>query len=256
MTTMTGVLENKVAVITGAGRGIGQAIAEAYDAEGAIVVVSDIDGDAAARVANGLRRGEAATCDVRDEAAVQSLIDKIVKRHGTLDIAVANAGIAKVQPIATSSLADWRAVTAVNLDGVFLTIRSAALAMAATGGGAIIGMASITALRGSPLIADYAASKAAVVNLCKTAAVEFRDQGIRVNAICPTFIDTDLVHPNIATFEAALGANFDDVIAAKQGRWSEVSDVAPLAVWLASERSRFSTGAAFVVDNGWTASLV
>lgn len=252
----TNQLQGKVAVITGAGRGLGQAVAEAYDAEGAIVVVSDIDGDSAERVAASLRHGEAAVCDVRDEAAVQALMDGIVARHGTLDVAVANAGIAKVQPIAASCLADWRMVTSVNLDGVFLTLRSAALAMAATGGGSIIGMASITGMRGSPLVADYAASKAAVINLCKTAAVEFRDQGVRVNSICPTFIDTDLVHPNIAAFEAALGARFDDVLAGKQGRWSTPSDVTPLAVFLAGDQSRFSTGSNFVVDNGWTASLL
>jgi NAD(P)-dependent dehydrogenase (short-subunit alcohol dehydrogenase family) len=252
----TGLLQDKIALITGAGRGIGQAIAEAYDAEGAVVVVTDLDGQAAAQVAKTLRRGEAATCDVRDEAAVQGLIDKVVKRHGGLDIAVANAGIGRPLPIASSSLEEWRKVTSVNLDGVFLTIRSAAMAMAASGGGSIIGMASITGLRGSALIADYAASKAAVINLCKTAAVEFRASGVRVNAMCPTFLDTELVRSAVPDFEAALGANFGDIITAKQGRMGTVADVAPLAVFLASQRSRFCTGSAFVVDNGWTASLV
>jgi NAD(P)-dependent dehydrogenase (short-subunit alcohol dehydrogenase family) len=252
----TGLLQDKIAVITGAGRGIGQAIAEAYDAEGAIVIVSDIDGDAAERVAKSLRRGEAVVCDVRDEASVVGLIDGLVDRHGGLDVAVANAGVGRPLSIAESSLEEWRRVTSVNLDGVFLTIRSAALAMAASGGGSIIGMASITGLRGSALLADYAAAKAGVINLCKTAAVEFRDFGVRVNAMCPTFLDTEMVRVAIPTFEAALGANFDDVIAAKQGRMGQLSDVTPLAVFLACERSRFSTGSAFVVDNGWTASLV
>lgn len=252
----TGELQDKVAVITGAARGIGQAIAEAYDREGAIVVVSDIDGEGAERVAKGLSRGEAVACDVTDEAAVQALFDGVVSRHGTLDIAVANAGVGRPLPIAEMNLAEWRKVTSVNLDGVFLTIRSAALAMAATGGGSIIGMASITGYRGSALIADYAAAKAGVINLCKTAACEFRDHGVRVNAMCPTFLDTVLVQEAVPTFEAALGVPFDTVITQKQGRMGTVDDVTPLAVFLASERSRFSTGSAFVVDNGWLASLV
>lgn len=251
-----GELQDKVAVITGAARGIGQAIAEAYDREGAIVVVSDIDGEGAERVAKGLSRGEAVACDVTDEAAVQALIDGVVARHGKLDIAVANAGVGRPLPIAEMNLAEWRKVTSVNLDGVFMTIRSAALAMAAGGGGSIIGMASITGFRGSALIGDYAAAKAGVINLCKTAAVEFRDHGVRVNAMCPTFLDTVLVQEAIPTFEAALGLPFDAVITQKQGRMGTVEDVTPLAVFLASERSRFSTGSAFVVDNGWTASLV
>lgn len=251
-----GELQDKVAVITGAGRGIGQAIAEAYDREGAIVIVSDIDGDAAEQVAKGLTRGEAVVCDVRDEAAVQALIDGVVARHGRVDIAVANAGIGRPMPLAEMSLEEWRKVTSVNLDGVFLTIRFAALAMAATGGGSIIGMASITGFKGSPLIGDYAAAKAGVINLCKTAATEFRPHNVRVNAIAPTFLDTELVRVAVPTFEAALGVPFEQIINQKQGRMGTVADVAPLAVFLASEKSRFSTGSSFVVDNGWTASLV
>jgi NAD(P)-dependent dehydrogenase (short-subunit alcohol dehydrogenase family) len=251
-----GELQDKVAVITGAARGIGQAIAEAYDREGAIVIVSDIDGDGAERVAKGLSRGESAICDVTDEAAVQALFDGVVARHGKVDIAVANAGIGRPMPIAEMNLAEWRKVTSVNLDGVFMTIRSAALAMAATGGGSIIGMASITGMRGSPLVGDYAAAKAGVINLCKTAATEFRPFNVRVNAMCPTFLETDLVTSAVPAFEAALGVPFEQIINQKQGRMGQVSDITPLAVFLASEKSRFSTGSSFVVDNGWTASLV
>jgi NAD(P)-dependent dehydrogenase (short-subunit alcohol dehydrogenase family) len=255
-TTQTGELQDKVAVITGAARGIGAAIAEAYDREGAIVVVSDIDGEGAERVAKGLSRGSSAVCDVTDEAAVQALIDGAVAQHGKIDVVVANAGIGRPLPLAEMNLAEWRKVTSVNLDGVFLTIRTAALAMAATGGGSIIGMASITGFKGSPLIGDYAAAKAGVINLCKTAATEFRAHHVRVNAMCPTFLDTVLVQEAVPTFEAALGVPFDQIIGQKQGRMGQVSDVTPLAVVLASERSRVSTGSAFVVDNGWTASLV
>ncbi|HEY3603485.1 MAG TPA: SDR family NAD(P)-dependent oxidoreductase [Sporichthyaceae bacterium] len=256
MTTSQNLLADRVAVITGAGRGIGKGIAEAYAEQGAIVVVSDIDEGAAKEVADSLPRAEAVVCDVRDEAAVIALIKGTVERHGKLDICVANAGVGKAQPLAETSLADWRAITSVNLDGVFLTIREAALAMAATGGGSIIGMASITALRGSPLIGHYAAAKAGVVNLCKTAAVEFRPYKVRVNSILPTFIDTDLVRENRSIFEAALGTDFESLLVLKQGRFGTVEDVTPLAVFLASDQSGFVSGSAYTIDNAWTASLL
>src|SRR6201992_2937239 len=161
------------------------------------------------------------------------MIRGTVEWHGRLDVAVANAGVGRAQPLAEMSLADWRTVTSVNLDGVFLTIREAALAMAATGGGSIIAMGSITALRGPPLIGNYAAAKAGVVNLSKTAAVEFRPYGVRVNTILPTFMDTDLVRDNVPAFEAALGTEFAPLIAQKQVRMSEFADITPLAVFLA-----------------------
>jgi NAD(P)-dependent dehydrogenase (short-subunit alcohol dehydrogenase family) len=256
MTTSQNLLADRVAVITGAGRGIGKAIAEAYAEQGAIVVVSDIDEGAAKEVAAALPRAESVVCDVRDEAAVEALIQGTVQRHGRLDICVANAGVGKAQPLAEMSLADWRAITSVNLDGVFLTIREAAKAMAAGGGGSIIGMGSITATAGSPLIGHYAAAKAGVVNLCKTAAVEFRPYNVRVNSILPTFIDTELVRENQAIFEAALGTDFESLLATKQGRFGQVSDVTPLAVFLAGDQSAFISGSAYTVDNAWTASLL
>ncbi len=253
---MSGVLQDKIAIVTGAGKGLGKAIAEAFDAEGAIVVVSDIDETAAKDVAASLTRGEAVACDVRDEAQVAALVSGTVARHGRLDVAVANAGVGRVRSIAEMSLADWREVTSVNLDGVFLTVRHAALAMVGNGGGSIVTMASITGLAGSPLIGDYAAAKAGVINLSKTAATEFRAYGVRVNAVCPGFVDTDLVRVAKPDFEAALGIDFDATIERVQGRMGQVGDVAPLVVFLASERSRFSTGSAFVVDGGMSASLV
>src|SRR5947209_1987298 len=105
--TSAGLLQDRIAVVTGAGKGIGRAIAEAFDAEGAVVVVSDIDEGAAKEVAGGLSRGEAVVCDVRDESAVQSLIRGTVERHGRVDVAVANAGVAIVKPLAETSLAEW-----------------------------------------------------------------------------------------------------------------------------------------------------
>jgi NAD(P)-dependent dehydrogenase (short-subunit alcohol dehydrogenase family) len=254
---MADVLKDKIAVVTGGAKGLGAAIAVELDSEGARVVVTDIDGDGAAKTAAELARGESAVCDVRDDAAVEALVADVVARYGTLDIMVANAGIATVTPITEMTMEIWHSVLAVNLDGVFSSVRHAGRAMAATGGGSIITMASITGFAGSPLIAHYAAAKAAVISLTKTAAVELRGHGVRVNAICPGFIGTDLVLDRKSQFEQALGIDdFGAVLDQAQGRLGEVGDVAPLAAFLASDRSRFSNGSTFVVDGGMSASLV
>jgi len=254
---MTDVLKDKIAIVTGGAKGLGAAIAAELDSEGAHVVVTDIDGDGARTTAAGLAHGESAVCDVRDDAAVAALVEDVVARHGRLDIMVANAGIATISPITEMTMEVWRSVLAVNLDGVFSSVRYAGRAMAASGGGSIITMASITGFAGSPLIANYAAAKAAVISLTKTAATELRGHGVRVNAICPGFIGTDMVLDRATLFEQGLGIeDFGAVISQAQGRLGEVGDVAPLAAFLASDRSRFSNGSTFVVDGGMTASLV
>ncbi|HEV7788952.1 MAG TPA: SDR family NAD(P)-dependent oxidoreductase [Pseudonocardia sp.] len=254
---MADLLKDKIAIVTGGAKGLGAAIAVELASEGAHVVVTDVDGDGARKTAEGLLHGESAVCDVRDDAAVAALIEDVVARHGTLDIMVANAGIATVTPISEMTLEIWRSVMSVNLDGVFSSVRYAGKAMAATGGGSIITMASITGLAGSPLISHYAAAKAAVISLTQTAAVEWRGHGVRVNAIAPGFIGTDLVLDRASQFEQGLGIDdFGAVIDGAQGRLGEVGDVAPLAVFLASDRSRFSNGSTYVVDGGMSASLV
>jgi NAD(P)-dependent dehydrogenase (short-subunit alcohol dehydrogenase family) len=253
-----GQLDNKIAIVTGAAQGLGRAVAEAYAAEGARVVVTDINGDGAQAVAAGLDGASAKTVDAADEGQVARLVEETVAEHGGLDIMVANAGIAIVKPMTDMDLADWRTVTAVNLDGVFLADRYAAPAMIASGGGTIVNMASITALAGSPLIASYAAAKAGVVSITQTLAVELRDHGVRVNCIAPGFIATDLVENNRASFEQYLDlpVPFDDLIASKQGRYGRPEEVARLAVFLASDRSSFSTGGTYVLDGGARASLL
>jgi len=254
---MADLLKDKIAIVTGGAKGLGAAIAAELDSEGAHVVVTDIDGDGARKSAAGLTRGESAVCDVRDDAAVAALVEDVVARHGRLDIMVANAGITTLTPVTEMTMEIWRSVLAVNLDGVFSSVRYAGRAMVATGGGSIITMASITGFAGSPLIAHYAAAKAAVISLTKTAATELRGHGVRVNAICPGFIGTDLVLDRKSQFEQAMGIDdFGAVLNQTQGRLGEVGDVAPLAAFLASDRSRFSNGSTFVVDGGMSASLV
>ncbi|HEY2204417.1 MAG TPA: SDR family NAD(P)-dependent oxidoreductase [Pseudonocardia sp.] len=257
MTERTPVLKDKIAIVTGGAKGLGAAVAAELASEGARVVVTDLDQGGAAKTAEGLDGAESAVCDVRDDAAVAALVQDVVSRHGRLDVMVANAGIATVSPVSEMSIEEWRSVLAVNLDGVFSSVRYAGRAMAAAGGGSIITMASITGFAGSPLIAHYAAAKAGVISLTQTAAVELRPHGVRVNAICPGFIGTDLVTERAHLFEQGLGLDdFGAVINAAQGRLGEVGDVAPLAAFLASERSRFCTGSSFVVDGGMSASLV
>jgi NAD(P)-dependent dehydrogenase (short-subunit alcohol dehydrogenase family) len=254
---MTDVLKDKIAIVTGGAKGLGAAVATELDSEAALVVVADLDAEGAEKTAAGLARGESSALDVRDHAAVAALIQDVVARHGKLDIMVANAGIATVASVVDMDLDTWRSVLAVNLDGVFSLVRHAGRAMAASDGGSIITMASITGFAGSPLIASYAAAKAGVISLTKTAAIELRGRGVRVNAICPGFIGTDLVLDRASLFEKGLGVDdFGAMITQAQGRLGEVDDVAPLAVFLASDRSRFSTGSTFVVDGGMSASLV
>ena len=182
-----------------------------------------------------------------------------MQQLGRLDLMVPNAGIATVKPIAELDLATWRSVMAVNLDGVFLAVRYAAPAIIASGGGAIVNIASVTGTVGSPLIASYAAAKAAVVNLTQTAACEFRDHGVRVNAVLPAFIGTELVTSNAANFETYLGmpeGSFGEVIAAKQGRFGETEDVARVVGFLADPANSWMTGSCLTLDGGMTANLL
>lgn len=254
---MAGLLQDKVAVVTGAGKGIGRAIAEAYASEGAKVVVSDLDAQSAEAVAASLDGASSVACDVREDAQVKALVDAAVAEHGRLDIMVPNAGVATTNALTDMTYEEWRSVLSCNLDGVFLCIHHAAPAIIASGGGSIVNMCSITAQAAAPLIGHYAAAKAGVMSLTQTAAIELRDHGVRVNAILPGFVGTDMVDERKREFEQKLGLpDFDAVIAQKQGRYGTPEEVARMAVFVASDRSRFSNGTAFVLDGGARASVL
>lgn len=252
-------MNNPVAIVTGAAQGIGLAIARELTDRGYRVVISDVNAEGAAKAAADLDGAVSIPCDVRDELQVQALVDGAVAQFGRLDLMVPNAGIGIVAPIAETDLAQWRAVTSINLDGVFLALRYAAPAIIASGGGSIVNIASVTGTTGSPLIASYAASKAAVINLTKTAAVEFRDHGVRVNAVVPGFIGTELVNNAAPEFERYLGlpaGGFAPVIEAKQGRFGTTEDVSRAVAFLADPTQSWVTGSTIELDGGLTAGLL
>jgi NAD(P)-dependent dehydrogenase (short-subunit alcohol dehydrogenase family) len=249
-------LDGKRALVTGGARGLGLAMAQKFIERGARVAVADIDGAAAERAAQELG-GDAIglQCDVTKPDEVQRMIEATVEAFGGLDIMVNNAGIEIAKPIPETSDEEFRQVMDINVNGVFYGIKYAIPHLAQTKGN-IINMASAAGLGGVPLMGAYTASKGAVIRLTQTAAVELRDAGIRVNAICPSFIKTEMVDRLVEPFEAATGANFDDLAAQAQGRLGTPEEVAEMAAFLASDDASFVTGSYYILDNALTASVL
>jgi NAD(P)-dependent dehydrogenase (short-subunit alcohol dehydrogenase family) len=225
-------LHGKRALVTGAGRGLGLAIAQLFAQRGARVALVDIDAAAAERAARELG-GEAIAlrCDVTKPDEVQQAIAATVEAFGGLDVMVNNAGIEIAKPIPETSDEEFSRLLEINVNGVFYGIKYAIPALAESKGN-IINMASLAGLGGVPLLGAYCASKAAVIRLTQTAAVELRGAGIRVNAICPAFIRTEMVERLVTPFETATGADFDDLAAQAQGRLGTPEEVAEMAVFL------------------------
>ncbi|CAN5364951.1 SDR family oxidoreductase [soil metagenome] len=257
---MDNLLDGKVAIVTGSGAGIGEAIARAFAAEGARLVISDIDADRAHHVAESLPDALAVQCDVSDETQVMSMVDQAMEHYGAVHVMVPNAGVTGISALTEMSYAEWRRVTSVNLDGVFLSIRYAAPAIIASGGGTIVTISSITSTGGSALIAHYAASKAAVRNLTETASVELGPLGVRINALLPGYLGTALVHDAVPGFEQAgqmVEGTLVPFLESKQGgRLGTVEEVATAAVFFASDQSSFCNGSSLVLDGGLVASLL
>lgn len=249
-------LAGKRALVTGAGRGLGLAVAKKFVEYGAKVALADVD-LATAQAAAAELGGDtiAIHCDVTNPADVQAAIAAAVDAFGGLDVMVNNAGIEIASPLPEMADDDFARLLDINVKGVFYGIKYATPALAQTRG-TILNMSSVAGLGGVPLLGAYCASKAAVIRLTQTAATELRDAGIRVNAICPAFIDTEMVERLVTPFEAATGAAFGDLTVQAQGRLGTPEEVAETAAFLASDDAGWVTGSFYVLDNGLTASVL
>jgi NAD(P)-dependent dehydrogenase (short-subunit alcohol dehydrogenase family) len=246
-------LSGKTAIVTGARRGIGRAIALALAKEGANVVVSDISQEDCQKVVGEIeklgRKGLAIKCDVSSHNDVENMVKRTVAEFGRVDILVNNAGIISYKPLLELTDEDWDKTLNVNLKGQFFCARAAGKFMIKNKWGRIINIASISSGGcgiAFPLIAHYTASKGGVVALTEALALELTSQGINVNAICPGAIDTDM----------AKGAKESGQLAQvltriPKGRLGQPEEIANLAVFLASEESDYISGAAIVIDGGW-----
>lgn len=247
-----GDLEGRVALVTGSGRGIGLEIARTLLKGGASVMLCDLEDDRLATAQAHLASYgdvDARRADVRYEASARDVVAATVDRWGRLDFLVNNAGICRAEPFLTASPANWDAIMAVNARGQFLVGQAAARVMvAARRGGAIVNVASTNGILGEAGQAAYNASKAAVILLTKTMAIELAAAGIRVNSVCPGFIHTDLAA------EAGIDADAIRSYASKipLGRVGAPRDVAEAVAFLLSGRASFITGTELVIDGGQT----
>jgi NAD(P)-dependent dehydrogenase (short-subunit alcohol dehydrogenase family) len=246
--------EGKVALVTGGGSGIGRATALAFAREGAKVVIGNRNVQRGEETVAMIRKagGEASfkRTDVLVTKDIEALVEHAVKEYGGLDLAFNNAGVeGDVAPITEQTEANYDAVMDVNVKGVWLSMKYEIPQMLKRGGGAIVNCSSVAGLIGFPNMAPYFASKHAVIGLTKVAALEYSAQGIRINAVNPAVIDTEMVDRIAAGF----GMNKDELVQFHPiGRLGQVEEIAEGVVWLCSKKSSFVTGHSLVVDGGFT----
>jgi len=254
---MSGLLEGKSALITGGGGGIGRATALAFAREGARVAVADAAADSAQETVRLINQagGQAMTLtgDVTEATVVEGMVKSVVSAYGRLDCAFNNAGIAGFQVDASGKkTADWSEAAfdrmiAVNLKGVWLCMKHELTQMVAQGGGAIVNTASIAGLVGLPTSSAYVAAKHGVVGLTKTAAIEYAADNVRVNAVCPGYIETKMT-------EDAMRRRGGQILAlVPYRRMGKPEEIAEMVLWLCTDRASYVSGAAYNVDGGYMA---
>jgi pyridoxal 4-dehydrogenase len=240
-------LDNRVAIVTGAAQGIGRAIAEKLDAEGATVAVTDINADGAEETANALDRGRAIECDVSSDQAVKAMVDAVLDEHGKVDVLVNNAAIVPFISWDEVDLDHWRKIIDTNLTGVYLCVRAVDAPMRDAGYGRIVNIVSNTVLAGTPNMAAYVAAKGGVWGFTRALATELGPHGITVNAVAPGLTATEgvLDSPHREAFE------FVQSLQAVPRR-GESEDIAPTVAFLCSEEAGWVTGQMIAVDGGHT----
>jgi len=241
-----------VAVVTGAARGIGLAIAEWFLAHGHRVAMVDIDGETLMRVATAVAVPErvlAIHCDVSDPAQVAVAVERIEEGFGRIDALVNNAGVAVFKPIGQTTFEEWRWVFATNLDGAFLCTQACVPLMSKGGGGSVVNIASISGLRASTLRVAYGTSKAALIHLTRQQAVELGNQGIRVNVVAPGPVDTAMAKQ---VHTPAIRADYHDAI--PLNRYGAPEEIAAAVGFLCSPAASYVNGQLLAVDGGFDAA--
>jgi 3-hydroxybutyrate dehydrogenase len=254
-------LADKVAVITGAGSGIGREIALLYAREGAKVAVCDVNMAGAGETVDEIKKSDgqamAVSMDVTSEQAVNAGIDQVAKQWGRIDVLVSNAGIQIVYPIEEFPFADFKKLMSIHVDGAFLTTKAAVKYMYKQGSGSLIYMGSVHSHEASPLKSAYVAAKHAILGLARVMAKEGAAHGVRANVICPGFVETPLVKKQIPEQAKELGISAKEVVEkvmlgeTVDKQFTTMKDVADLAVFLASFDTNALTGQSICISHGW-----
>lgn len=244
-------LENKIAIVTGGGNGIGAAICEAYSREGATVIVADMDLPAAERTAQSLRQSggvaSAQSVDVTSPDSVRGMAEAVLAAHGRIDILVNNAGARIIKGLMQHSLQDWDRMLQVNLTGPFLCSQAVVPDMVRRGSGIIINVASIASFMGRPNRVAYVAAKTGVLGLTRAMAADLAGKNVRVNAIAPGMIASPFNQTFAENAETGPAWAQENLI----GRWGQPTDISGAAVFLASDDAGFITGAEIKIEGGW-----
>ena len=252
----------KVALVTGAGGGIGREIARAFAREGAHAAIADLNGDAAEDAAREITQAGgsalAVTMDVTREDAVDSGVAAVARAFGGVDVLVSNAGIQIVAPVDEFAFADWRRLIAVHLDGAFLTTRACLREMYARGGGAIVYIGSVHSKEASRLKAPYVTAKHGLLGLARVVAKEGASRNVRANVVCPGYVRTPLVERQIPEQATKLGLTEAQVVRdvmlreTVDGEFTTAADVAEAVLWLAGFPTNALTGQSLNVSHGWS----